>query len=147
MSIMLAVKCPFDSTKVHTPVYRNKQCTNKSLCKALFERSPDTLPMIARRSIRENFEAEKETILNQCKDALLGATVKLIADYDAIWKTIVAGKKVHLSRLPSIHLTIFIQVNKEVDPQDKARSFGNAVKGYFEGFAYQMKSKLVSCPQ
>jgi len=62
--------------------------------KALFAKSPDTLPMIAKRSIREDYENNKEEILKSCKDALLGATVKLIVDYDAIWNTIVAGKKV-----------------------------------------------------
>lgn len=78
--------------KVCTPFLSNRLFTNS--LKALFAKSPETLPMIAKRSIRDDYENNKEEILKSCKDALLGATVKLIVDYDAIWNTIVAGKKV-----------------------------------------------------
>jgi len=65
----------------------------KRFDEALFARSPDTLPMIAKRSLREEWEKQRDTVLKNAQEELLGATVKFVVDYDAIWKTIVAGKK------------------------------------------------------
>ena len=51
--------------------------------------------MIARRSIRDEYEADKkEKLLEEFKEELLGADVTLTADYAAIWKELVDGKKV-----------------------------------------------------
>lgn len=51
--------------------------------------------MIARRSIRDEYEVDKkEEILEKLKDELLGADIKLTADYATIWKALVDGKKV-----------------------------------------------------
>ena len=50
--------------------------------------------MIARRDIRDEYEKKQEDLLARFKEELLGANVKLVADYEAIWKTIIAGKKV-----------------------------------------------------
>ena len=51
--------------------------------------------MIARRSIRDEYEADqKEKLLEKFKDELLGADITLTADYAAIWKELVDGKKV-----------------------------------------------------
>lgn len=98
----------------------------KSFDEALFARSPERLPMIAKRGIRDDYENKKEDLLRKFKEALLGADVKLVADYDAIWNQIVAGKK----------------VNKDINPQDSARSLGSYIYSYFEGAASQFESKL-----
>jgi hypothetical protein len=98
----------------------------KRFDEALFARSPDTLPMIAKRSIREDYDSAKASILKSTKEELLGADITFVADYDAIWKTIVAGKK----------------VDKSLVPQDKAGNFGGAIKGYFEGFVWQLKNNF-----
>ena len=53
--------------------------------------------MIARRSIRDEYEVDKrEELLEKLKDELLGADIKLTADYAAIWKELVDGKKVEI---------------------------------------------------
>lgn len=53
------------------------------------------LPMMARRSIRDELEGDKkEALLEKFKDELLGAEIKLTADYAAIWKELVDAKKV-----------------------------------------------------
>lgn len=53
--------------------------------------------MIARRSIRDEYEADKkEKLLEKFKDELLGADITLTADYAAIWKELVDGKKVEI---------------------------------------------------
>jgi hypothetical protein len=58
--------------------------------------------VIARRSIRDEYEVDKkEQLLERFKDELLGADVKLIADYAAIWKELVDGKRVNHLQLPS----------------------------------------------
>jgi hypothetical protein len=56
------------------------------------------LPMIARRSIRDEYEADKKETISweALKDELLGADIKLTADYAAIWKELVDGKKVKI---------------------------------------------------
>jgi predicted phage-related endonuclease len=58
--------------------------------------------MIARRSIRDEYEADKkEELLEKIKDELLGADIALTADYAAIWKGLVDGKKVkNVHQLP-----------------------------------------------
>jgi hypothetical protein len=61
---------------------------------ALAEKDPNALPFIAKRNIRENWDNEKDSVTKVVKDELLGADVKLMADYDAIWKTIAEAKKV-----------------------------------------------------
>jgi hypothetical protein len=102
--------------------------------------------MIAKRSLRDDWEKERDTVLKNAREELLGATVKFVVDYDAIWKTIVAGKKVLVLSLVCVLFPpdcLYSQVNKDVDPQDKARSFGRATLGYFEGFVYSIKTKLV----
>lgn len=51
--------------------------------------------MIARRSIRDEYEVDKkEALLETLKEELLGADIELTADYAAIWKELVDGKKV-----------------------------------------------------
>jgi len=50
--------------------------------------------MIAKRSLRDEWEKQRDTVLKNAREELLGATVKVVVDYDAMWKTIVAGKKV-----------------------------------------------------
>jgi len=51
--------------------------------------------VIARKSIRDEYEVDKkEALLEKFKDELLGADIKLTADYAAIWKELVDGKKV-----------------------------------------------------
>ena len=53
--------------------------------------------MIARRSIRDEYESDKkEIILEKFKDELLGTDITLTADYAAIWKGLVDGKKVKI---------------------------------------------------
>jgi hypothetical protein len=59
--------------------------------------------MIAKRSLRDDWETQRDTVLKNAQEELLGATVKFVVDYDAIWKTIVAGKKV-----PVLSLTLVI---------------------------------------
>lgn len=61
---------------------------------ALAEQDENALPLIARRSIRDNYDGKKTDLLARLKEQLLGTEVKLEADYDAIWQTIVAGHKV-----------------------------------------------------
>lgn len=58
---------------------------------------------MARRSIRDECEGDKkEELLGKFKDELLGADVRLTADYAAIWKELVDAKKVvRLHRLLS----------------------------------------------
>jgi len=52
--------------------------------------------LIARRSIRDEYEVDKkEALLEQFTDELLGAEIKLTADYAAIWKELIDGKKVN----------------------------------------------------
>ncbi|KAG8810880.1 hypothetical protein FRC17_002717, partial [Serendipita sp. 399] len=98
----------------------------KRVDEALAEKDAEALPVIARRDIRKEFEEKKDALLARFKEELLGADVKLMADYDAIWKTIVAGKK----------------VNKEVDLEYAARRLGSTIHTYFEGFIYYLKNKL-----
>ena len=66
---------------------------------ALFSTSPYTLPSLARRSIRDHWTVQKETVTKDIKEELLGAEVKLMVDTDHIWKLFVDAKKVGLSRL------------------------------------------------
>ena len=77
-----------------------------NLLEALFLKSPDTLPMIAKRSIRDDYESQKENLLKQAKEELLGASVKFVADYNAMWKTIVEAAKVPGLR-SSVHIPTF----------------------------------------
>jgi hypothetical protein len=76
---------------------------------ALFGTSPYTLPSLARRSIRDDWAAQKETVSNDIKEELLGTEVKLMANTDLIWKCFVDAKQVGLSRLTfsllKIHLS------------------------------------------
>jgi hypothetical protein len=60
--------------------------------------------MIAKRSLRDNWESQRATVLKNAQEELLGATVKFVVDYDAIWKTIVAGKKVPVLSLTRVSL-------------------------------------------
>jgi hypothetical protein len=64
------------------------------LSSALYARSPDTLPMIAKRSLRDDWESQHSNLLKKAKEELLGADVKFVADYVTMWKTIVQGAKV-----------------------------------------------------
>ena len=69
------------------------------------------LPMMARRSIRDEFEGEKkETLLEKFKDELaLETDIKLTADYNAIWRDLVDGKKViYLRQLPNDYSPILL---------------------------------------
>lgn len=61
---------------------------------ALAANNADALPLIARRSLKDDFEAKEAALLAKFKDQLLGAEVTLHADYDAIWKEISAAHKV-----------------------------------------------------
>lgn len=78
--------------------------------------------MMARRSIRDSYDSEKEALLKKYKEQLLGAEVKLMADYTAIWNTIVAAKA----------------KNKDIDLYSISRGFGSTVYAYFNGLVYQM---------
>jgi hypothetical protein len=60
----------------------------------LFTKSHYTLPLLARRSIRDDWLAQKETVTNGIQEELLGAPVKLMVDYEAIWKLLVDAKNV-----------------------------------------------------
>jgi len=83
------------------------------------------LPMIARKSIRDEYEVDKkEQLLEKFKDELLGADIKLTADYTAIWKGLVDGKKT--------------KEGKDINLQDCARSFGNYIHSYLDGVCYQI---------
>jgi hypothetical protein len=65
----------------------------------LFGRSPYTLPSLAKRGIRDDWTTQKETVIKDIKEELLGTEVKLMADVDLIWKMFVDAKKVGVSRL------------------------------------------------
>jgi hypothetical protein len=78
--------------------------------------------MMARRNLRDNYDSEKDTLLKKYKEQLLGAEVKLMADYDAIWNTIVAGK----------------EKNKDLNLPSISKSFGSTIYNYFNGLVYQM---------
>jgi len=69
-----------------------------SLCsQGLRAKDEYALPMIARKSIRDEYEVDKkEQLLEKFKDELLGTEIKLTADYTAIWKGLVDGKKVKI---------------------------------------------------
>jgi hypothetical protein len=64
------------------------------LVTALFDKSPYVLPLIAKRTIRDEWEATRDAVIKDIREELLGAEVNLIVDYDAIWKVIVDAKKV-----------------------------------------------------
>lgn len=98
----------------------------ETLDKALAEKDPHALPTIAKRSIRDDWDKEKDNVTKTVKDELLGADVKLLADYDAIWKTIAEAKK----------------VDSSIDLKSIAHNFGKTIYDYFDGFASQVKYKI-----
>jgi hypothetical protein len=51
------------------------------------------LPLMARRSIRDEFEAKEKELISKIEKELLGAKVTLHADYDAIWKQLLTASK------------------------------------------------------
>ncbi|KAG8751579.1 hypothetical protein FRC14_007765 [Serendipita sp. 396] len=116
----------FNPTNPGVNVDYTCQELEKRLDEALAAKDPEALPVIARRDLQKEFEDKKQDLTSQFKEQLLGADVKLMADYDAIWKTIVAGKK----------------VNSDVDLESCSRRFGSVLKQYFEGFLYYVKNKL-----
>jgi len=84
------------------------------------------LPLMARRAIRDEMEGDKkEELLEKFKSELLGADIKLTADYAGIWKELVDGKKT--------------KDGKDIDLKDYARSFGSYIYSYFNGACYQME--------
>lgn len=69
------------------------------------------LPIMACRSIRDEFEGDKkETLLEKFKEELAPeGDIKLTADYTAIWREIVDGKKViYLRWLPNDYSSILL---------------------------------------
>jgi hypothetical protein len=74
---------------------------------ALYVKSPYALPVLLRKGIRDEWTSQKETVTNKIKEELLGADVKLLADVEGIWKTIVDAKNVSCPFLLSF--TIFKQ--------------------------------------
>jgi len=94
----------------------------KNFDAGLFAKSPETVPLRARRDLRDKYDSEKETLLKKYKEQLLGAEVKLMADYNTIWKTIVAGK----------------EKNKDLDLEYISKNFGGTIYNYFNGLVYQM---------
>jgi hypothetical protein len=94
--------------------------------KGLFERSPLALPLIAKRGIRDNWEGDKrDEVIAKFKEEL-GVDIKLMADYDAIWKALVEGK----------------EKNKDVDLESGSRNLGSYLYYYFDGCAYQFNYKF-----
>jgi len=85
-----------------------------------------TLPIIARRSIRDDFEVDKkEALLKKFKDELaLTDDIGLTADYVTIWREIIDGKKT--------------KEGKDINLQDCARSFGSYIHSYFDGVCSQI---------
>lgn len=107
---------------------------------ALFAKSPYALPLLLRKGIRDEWTAQKETVTNNIKEELLGAEVKLFADVDGIWKTMVDAKNVSssfLSRLPISNE--WLQSKQDVDLVSIAPNFGSYLYQYFNGFLYQIQ--------
>lgn len=121
-----AFELTFSSTSPGVNVSYACQEMPKRFDEGLFAKDPDALPMIAKRNIRDEFERKKEGLLARFKEELLGADVGLMADYTAIWKTLVAGNK----------------INSDVNLEYSTQNFGRVLYSYFDGLASQMKSKL-----
>jgi len=83
------------------------------------------LPLMARRSIRDEFEEKKGELSDGIKNQLREAEVKLTADYAALWRALVDGKKT--------------KEGKDIDLKNYRRAFGNTIHSYFDGFRSQIE--------
>ena len=83
---------------------------------ALFSTSPYTLPSLARRSVRDDWTVQKETVSKDIKEELLGAEVKLLANTDLIWKVFVDAKKVGLFCLTCILNQLTCRMSDQTRP-------------------------------
>jgi len=83
------------------------------------------LPLIARRSVRDECEGDnREKLLEKFKDEL-GTQIKLTTDYAAIWKALVDGTKT--------------KDGKDIDLKNCARNFGSYIHSYLDGVHFQME--------
>lgn len=80
----------------------------------LFDKSRYSLPIIAKRSIRDDWDSKKEGLLAKFKEELLGADVTLNADYEALWKVLVDGKEVRVhGKSPLVDHTYYFYSEKQ----------------------------------
>ncbi|KZS94906.1 hypothetical protein SISNIDRAFT_484426 [Sistotremastrum niveocremeum HHB9708] len=92
---------------------------------AIFKTSKSTLPLIARRAIRDQWEKRSGEVTKRIRDQLNGFDVKLVADYEAIWAGIVADPNFDEGRVRQI-----------------SRGFGDYLYDYFYGFSCRLEDRF-----
>jgi hypothetical protein len=99
----------------------------KELDIALFASNSKALPLVAKLSIANDFEAKKAEVAAKIAEELGGEKFSLMADFDKIWAAIVSAK----DALPR-------DKKSEIDLEWVSSNMGSSVFEYFSSLAYYL---------
>ncbi|KAK6355584.1 hypothetical protein TWF696_004684 [Orbilia brochopaga] len=103
----------------------------KELDKAFAETNKGALPLAAKKGFRDDFVEKKADLEKKIAEELLGNTITLVADPDAIWK--LANEEYDKLKRSE---------KSSIDLDGIARNMGSAIYAYFEGFLGVLQYKF-----